>query len=74
MRRAAIAQFSSVTNGILGPWAVRQISGTNTSGDYLTLSGTSGPYSLATASYSSTVLSSSSGNSVISLTGSSPIS
>ena len=55
-----------MTNGILGDWAVQE-SGSNTSGDYLKLSGT-GPYTLATAAYTGT-LSTSSSASVVSLTG-----
>ena len=41
------SQSWALTNGILGDWAVQE-SGSNTSGDYLKLSGT-GPYTLATA-------------------------
>ena len=59
---------STLTDGIVGPWAVRQVSGSNTSGDYLTLSGTTGPYTLATAAYTG-ALSSSSSASVVSFTG-----
>jgi fibronectin-binding autotransporter adhesin len=63
-------QSSTLTNGILGAWAVRTTSGTNSSGDYLTLSYTNGAYSAATASYSGSLASSTSA-SVLSLAGSS---
>lgn len=66
-------QSSTLINNILGPWVVRQLSGTNSSGDYLTLTGTAGPYTLATASYTSTNFGSSSGTSVVSVTGSNSV-
>jgi autotransporter-associated beta strand protein len=63
----------TLTNGILGPWAIREASGTNSAGDYLTIAGTSSPYRLTTASYANG-LSGSSGTSVVNVTGSSTLS
>jgi hypothetical protein len=60
----------SLTNNILGPWAVQETSGSNSSGDFLTVTGTAAPFSLATAVYSGSSLSTSSGTSVIRLSGS----
>ena len=54
-------QSSALTDNILGTWDVRQLSGTSSQGDYLTLAGTTAPYSLATANYSSTNFNTSSG-------------
>ncbi len=56
--------LTSGTTGILGPWAVLADSGTNSSGDYLTLSGNT----LAKASYGS--FASSTGTTVVSATSS----
>ena len=67
----SFGQAPSLANGILGPWAVQQDSGTDSTGNYLTTSG-SGPYSLATASYTNG-LGSSGGTSVVSVTGSSSL-
>ena len=64
-------QAPALTNGILGPWAVVETSGTNSSGEYLTTTG-SGPYSLATANYTNG-LSGSTGTSVVSVTSSSTL-
>ena len=63
-------QSLSLTNNILGPWCVRESGGTssNTSGDYVTLTGTTGDYSLGVAAYS-TSFSSSLGTPVVSVTG-----
>ncbi|MFZ1134951.1 MAG: hypothetical protein WAN69_08405, partial [Candidatus Korobacteraceae bacterium] len=58
-------QSAALTGGIVGPWAVRETSGTNSSGDYLTLTSTAGGYSLGTATYTGTSFASSSGSSVI---------
>jgi autotransporter-associated beta strand protein len=65
-------QAPALTNGILGPWAVVETSGTNTSGDYLTTTG-SGSFSLAKASNYTNGFSSSSGTSVVSVTSSSTL-
>jgi hypothetical protein len=65
----SFGQSSTLTNGILGPWGVRESSGTDSSGDYVTLTASGGTYSVGTASYS-TGFSGSSGTSVVSLTGS----
>jgi autotransporter-associated beta strand protein len=67
----SFGQAPSLANGILGPWAVRQSSGTVTSADYLTTTG-SGPYSLATASYTNG-FSSSGGTLVLSVSSSSTL-
>ena len=60
-------QAPVLTNGILGPWAVLAASGTNSSGDYLTTTGT-GTKFLAKASYGTFA---SSGNSTVVLASSS---
>jgi hypothetical protein len=49
---------------------VQETSGSNSSGDFLTVTGTAAPFSLATAVYSGSSLSTSSGTSVIRLSGS----
>jgi autotransporter-associated beta strand protein len=46
----SFASSPALTDGILGPFAVRQASGSDTSGDYLTTTGSS-TFSLATATY-----------------------
>ncbi|HEY4761927.1 MAG TPA: autotransporter-associated beta strand repeat-containing protein, partial [Thermoguttaceae bacterium] len=56
-----------LTNGIIGPFVVRQASGTESNGDYLKTTG-SGPYTLATADYTSTNYGSSGPTSVVTVT------
>ena len=58
-----------LTTKILGPWAVRQTSRSESIGDYLTLTGSSAPFNLATANSYSTGFSGSSGTSVVNITG-----
>ena len=65
------SSLSSHAQGIVGAWAVAEASGSDSTGDYVTLIPSSGTYSLGTASYTGTDLTSSSGSDVISLTGSS---
>jgi hypothetical protein len=60
----------SLTNNILGPWAVQETSGTNSAADYLTVTGTAAPFLLATAAYSGSSLSTSTGTSTLNLSGS----
>jgi fibronectin-binding autotransporter adhesin len=60
--------LSSTTNGIIGPWAVLAASGTNSSGDYLTTSGST----LAKATYVGTFAGSTS-STVVSTTSSSTL-
>ena len=60
-------QSPTLTNNILGPWAVVQASANDSSGDYLTTTGT-GTYALATASYYNG-LAGASGTNVVSVTG-----
>jgi fibronectin-binding autotransporter adhesin len=66
----SFGQSSALTDGIVGPWAVVQNSGTNTSADYATLNASGGTYSVGVASYTSTNFTSSSGTSVVTVTGS----
>jgi autotransporter-associated beta strand protein len=67
--------LSFITNpapsgGIIGPWTVRQVSGSNSAGDFLSAVSTSGStYSLVTANYLSSNFSNSSGTSVVSVSG-----
>ena len=68
------SSLSSHSQGIVGPWVVREASATDSTGDYVTLSPTSGTYSLGTASYTGTNLTSSSGTDVISVAGSGSLS
>ena len=56
----------TLPNGIIGPWAVRQASGTDTTGDYLKTTGSSN--TLATADYTSTNFSGSIATSVVTVT------
>ena len=70
----SFGQSSAMTGGIVGPWAVKEASQTDSSGDYLTLTASSGTYSLGTTSYTGTSFAGSSGTSVISLTGSTTLS
>jgi autotransporter-associated beta strand protein len=60
----------SLTNNILGSWSVQETSGSNSSGDFLTVTGTAAPFSLATAVYSGSSLSTSTGTSTLNLSGS----
>jgi len=53
---------------IIGPWAVRETSATNTTGDFLTTTGT-GPYQLTTATYDSTNFSGATSSSIVNVSG-----
>ncbi len=70
----SFGQSSAMTGGIVGSWLVRQTSASDSSGDYLTLTASGGTYSAGTTGYTGTSFASSSGTSVISLTGSTTLS
>ena len=67
----SFTQAPALTNGILGAFAVAQASGYDSTGDYLTTTGT-GPYSLTTATYFNG-LAGATGTTVASVTGSSSL-
>jgi autotransporter-associated beta strand protein len=62
------ATSATLTNGILGPWAVTLASGTNSTGDFLTMVNSSGLWRLGTASYTGTNFTNATSASVVNVT------